>query len=992
MQKKIKKTLWQRVMAASVAAASMAVIIPSNVGAVSCVGESTFDDSIGFPWHTNSYLPAEQRFSIEDGTYNVIIVNPGGKERGGDSRWDLSFRHSKLRIKAGHKYKIHWEVEASNEGELYTSIAPLDRNDTGVWQNNSKEWNMGWNNVRILKGKNSFDSEFVADRTIEDAQWYFDYGGAGMYQDVDCFPVGTELKFDNMTLECVSCGDKYISEEETPCLWRAEDYWNSSDVYGFINPWSDVRINQLGYAPKSRKVATYATAEAKTPVGFKVLDVSGEVVYEGKGEFVNGKAASDADSSKGYYEDSGEYCQLLDFSKVNKPGTYTIEVDDTENIYTDKYTGKTYKKYISPEFKIGNDVYDGVLTDVMNYFYQNRSGMDIEQKYISSNNSGDANGKAMLAHKNVYKNDVAYIQQDWRKTYANRFDGDKDQSIDVSGGWYDADNYCKSVVGGANSVWLLQNMYERDKLNKKDSKWKDGKTINLPENDGKKAGAPDVLDEARHELEFMFRMMVDPAKDSYWGEKYENFVYHEVCDSKNLGIGETRYNYVDEYNGIIRIVRPPTYAATFNMIACAAQAARLWEDYDPEFAKECLDNAKKAWTSIMKYRESWDVKQLSPTDYEQRQLTAPQSMMVISDPRGDNSVQDEAYWAACELFATVGDEKYYDFLKEYERNNPDSHNKAFDITTNLADETTMSSFGSFNAVNTAAKGTLSLYLSDKTSAADKETIENNIKNAASKYTEYVNSPQNAMGIPYKAASFNALISIPHDDDISRGYEYDSNGYVVNNSIIMAYAYDVTGDFKYLDGVSKAMDYIFGRNGLGISYVTGYGEHHINNPRHKYWANEVNKDLPMAPSGVMTSGPASALYDEYVYGLGMRKGKVASQKCYADSVEAWFENTPTIEKQAALAWNLSFIEDGFTFTEPENIAGDANCDGGVDMADVVLVMQSLANPDKYGLGGSDTNAITKQGLDNADVDKTVRGITSNDALVIQQYLLGKIETL
>ena len=63
-----------------------------------------------------------------------------------------------------------------------------------------------------------------------------------------------------------------------------------------------------------------------------------------------------------------------------------------------------------------------------------------------------------------------------------------------------------------------------------------------------------------------------------------------------------------------------------------------------------------------------------------------------------------------------------------------------------------------------------------------------------------------------------------------------------------------------------------------------------------------------------------------------------------------------------------------------------------MADVVLVMQSLANPDKYGLGGTDANAITEQGLSNADVDKTVRGLTSNDALFIQKYLLGLIKEL
>ena len=74
------------------------------------------------------------------------------------------------------------------------------------------------------------------------------------------------------------------------------------------------------------------------------------------------------------------------------------------------------------------------------------------------------------------------------------------------------------------------------------------------------------------------------------------------------------------------------------------------------------------------------------------------------------------------------------------------------------------------------------------------------------------------------------------------------------------------------------------------------------------------------------------------------------------------------------------------------AGDANCDGQVDMSDIVLIMQSLANPDKYGIKGTDKNHISDQGQANADVDKSSKGITSNDALKIQEFLLGKVKSL
>ena len=74
------------------------------------------------------------------------------------------------------------------------------------------------------------------------------------------------------------------------------------------------------------------------------------------------------------------------------------------------------------------------------------------------------------------------------------------------------------------------------------------------------------------------------------------------------------------------------------------------------------------------------------------------------------------------------------------------------------------------------------------------------------------------------------------------------------------------------------------------------------------------------------------------------------------------------------------------------AGDANCDGQVDMSDVVLIMQALATPNKYGLEGSEKKRLTEQGSANADVDTKVKGLTANDALMIQEFLLGKVKTL
>ena len=78
--------------------------------------------------------------------------------------------------------------------------------------------------------------------------------------------------------------------------------------------------------------------------------------------------------------------------------------------------------------------------------------------------------------------------------------------------------------------------------------------------------------------------------------------------------------------------------------------------------------------------------------------------------------------------------------------------------------------------------------------------------------------------------------------------------------------------------------------------------------------------------------------------------------------------------------------------PQNnvVYGDSNCDGKLNMADVVLIMQALVNPDKYGLSGSDKSHITAQGWLNADCCDAGNGVTNNDALAVQKYLLDLVK--
>lgn len=78
--------------------------------------------------------------------------------------------------------------------------------------------------------------------------------------------------------------------------------------------------------------------------------------------------------------------------------------------------------------------------------------------------------------------------------------------------------------------------------------------------------------------------------------------------------------------------------------------------------------------------------------------------------------------------------------------------------------------------------------------------------------------------------------------------------------------------------------------------------------------------------------------------------------------------------------------------PEVNYGDANCDGNVTLADAVLIMQYLGNPDAYGVGGTDANALTEQGEANSDCCDNGDGVTNKDALAIQSYLLKLVAAL
>lgn len=998
MKQKTKKALIGSLVSAAMLATNTAVLPASalTAGAV-CIIDSDFNDEIAYPWVPVRSLPSNQSFNMNGGTFNTQInINQSN-----DSVWGLQLRCMGLHIENGHEYKVSFDVNASEEGHLYTGIGDY-RGENFVWLNGC-EGTAAWNyagktdpegyehskylgDLAIKKGDNHYEGTFIAGQDLEVAQWSFAYGGAGEFCDVPCFPEGTVLKFDNMYLEDLS--------SDVTCGGMVD--------YGFDFPTSNVRVNQEGYFKSLSKRASYVT-DNKEPLEFEVRDKEGNAVFSGVSKFFGVDPDSGigaADEKKELDKDSGKYVHILDFSGLKEPGEYTIFVKDNVGVSGTKFRSHegyfdtdlnkngeliwqdqfgSFKSYImnqSPEFVINDNPYgEGIFADALNYFYQNRSGVDIEADRITSGDSSE------LAHNGTHKLDGAYVQPDWRKYYEDDgSDVDKKYQIDVTGGWYSADAYEKNVPDGAAAAWMLQNVYESGLKNK--------------------TAADDALQEARYEIEWLLRMQVQ-FDDPFWGE-YEGMVYNEVRDHKWTHPASIPWDY--ECEEMPRVVKPPTYAATFDFAAVTAQAARLWKEKDADFAEKCLEASKKAYNAAMSQKEKWHDKIGGLTADKGNKFYAPCDTYLGTGYGYDVNVNDEAYWASCELLITDGDSAYADYIAEYK--NPDyrADETTYVFTDHVYDGSSVdsSTASAFDARRVTALGNMSLMLNnDKLDEKQSESLKSSVAAVADKFISYMS--EQGMGVPYKSTEYDLYEGLGiFGASYGSGYEYGSNGYVVNNAIMLANAYKATGDKKYLDAAAEALDYIFGRNGLGLSYVTGYGEHSVQNPYHYWWANSIDPYYPKAPSGVLVGGSSYGLNDEPSGLLGMKRDKVAAQRSYVDNAYAFGSNDTNLFWNSALVNILSFFNDVSaeeqiiaepattttitattttaavtTVTEPAEVKaayGDANCDGKVTLADSLAILQYIANADKYPLSAA--------GVLNADCVDAGKGITAMDAVAVQ----------
>lgn len=806
--------LAKRMLAAAAAictAGTLLTALPNSVFAGQLLGQTDFSDGVGLPWHVCESATGEMEFEISDGVYRITIVNPGGASNGGEDRWDCQFRHRGLTIESGKHYTVSFDITANKDCTYYTKIGDLAEPFAEDWHGepDDSQHEAYWNVQPLTANKTvTVNGSFTATRTAE-VEWAFHIGG-------DSVPAGTVFTFDNMSLICTD-----------------------SDTYDYVKPetWNRAGIltNQVNYFPQLEKKATLLSDQTSS-VSFSLLDESGKTVFTGDSSVLGEDA------------DSGDSVHVLDFSKFQEPGTYTLEADGQK----------------SRSFSIGGTAYySGMLYDALNYFYQNRSGIAIESQFITSGDS------TSLARAAGHSNDTARITTDWDDLNSNG------GTQDVTGGWYDAGDHGKYVVNGGISLWMMQNQYEHAKQKGDTSAYEDG-TMSIPENNN---GYPDLLDEARWEMEWMLKMIVQDGE-------YADMAYHKVHDIKWTALGMTPADDTLE-----RILKPPTTCATLNLAACAAQASRLWRDLDSDFSKQCLDAAEAAYATAKKHPD----------------LYAPIDQSIGGGPYGDDDATDEFYWAAAELYLTTGDSSYQKDMK--------ASDWYLDVPTTLKGGESVDTVASFDWGHTAALGSISLSLYPDQLGKDAEKLSDAFSEAADTYLQL--EDKQGYGQPYAASTISS-------SDSDNGYVWGSNSFVIDNAIILAYAYDLTDNTDYLNGAATAMDYLLGRNPVDYSYVTGYGTHAVQYPHHRFWAHQLSESFPMAPSGVLVGGPNSGIEDPWVQGSGWKKGEIPPAKCYLDHIEAWSVNECTINWNEPLAWMTAFLCD----------ATDGIMVGSVSQADAI----------------------------------------------------------
>lgn len=498
-----------------------------------------------------------------------------------------------------------------------------------------------------------------------------------------------------------------------------------SAAYSGREPGQAVKTDQAGYLPEFPKIGLIAGEAAGT---FAVRDaVSGEQAMTG----LLSAAIADANS--------GDTVRRADFSALTAAGTYVLEADGAG---------------ASHPFEIRENVYEHALRLLLRSYTLQRSGVAIDDP--------DTGLKLAPGHPQDAQAEIYYTDEVVHKG----------QTIDVSGGWYDAGDYGKYTPTAAISVGQMLIAYEMNPR-----AFAKGQ-MNLPQgldaNDAERDW-PDLLKELKFELDWMTTM-----------QRPDGAVYLKVSGDAWSGFVPPSEDVQKRY-----VYGLSTYA-TGQYAAALATASRVYKPFDAAYSAKLLELAVKA----------------------QNYLNAhPEAIFRKDEGQGNGSGgyekdtdEEERFWALAELFRTTGDSAYSRVIEEHFRHFIASP----PITVNWG--------------NAQALGQWALYRAAHTPTSWKEQLASAFRIKADellrliKADGYLNAltADEYVWASAKACAANGVLLVwayeMHKDGMHKDQMHKAP--------------------RYLEGALEQLHYVFGRTATGYSYVSGVGTRFPRNSHHR----------------------------------------------------------------------------------------------------------------------------------------------------------------
>ncbi len=285
--------------------------------------------------------------------------------------------------------------------------------------------------------------------------------------------------------------------------------------------------------------------------------------------------------------------------------------------------------------------------------------------------------------------------------------------------------------------------------------------------------------------------------------------------------------------------------------AAAALGAVFFHDRDKLFSRKLCRAAELSWIAALRTEEY--------ENYSRR--------LGSTSVSGDelNAIESEFMWAMCEMYAMTGESSFEKMINE---------------------KYMLSAFQGFGYSTCGGFAALSYLLTDRSRDRTAEAfIRKRLTDRADR-----------MMIAVRASGYRTARSA------GGGYTYGSNFAVLSDCMDFITAYLVSGEQKYLDGASDQFGYIFGKNPMGISYVTGCGSACCEMPCHTMSAAAEN-DAPVR--GMAVSGANYERSDEYSKWC-IEKGTPAA-KCYADNSCSRSTNEPSVHFSAPIIFISAFFD-------------------------------------------------------------------------------------